>query len=142
MAPAFLLSPTFWKLIGFAAVIAAAGLFYWHYESISAQAALVPGLQARITTDDARATALAQRMADVDKARSSAESALSAFEAGEQTVIANLKKASAHAAAQTNPVCAPSDIDRGMRNDALRQLLGAGQATGAASVPNAASGAH
>lgn len=128
--------------MGLAAIFAAVGFFIWHYESITSEAAQVPALNARIAQDDATATALSQRLADVTKARDAADAALTAWQANSAQIIATVKKEGAHAAASINPVCAPSDADRSVRNDALVHLLGAQQPASAVGVPNTSSPSH
>ena len=121
--------------LAFAMAVAAA-YGWWHH--LKAEAALVPELSRRIASDDARANALSLRLAQVEKARAQSEAALGQWQADKSLALASLEKDGQHAPAATNPVCAPTDADRGLRNAALDRLTGFDEIGSAASVPQGA----
>ena len=140
-----MLPPNLFTWLKLAAALAlvlaiAAGYAWWRH--INAEAALVPALSSRIASDDARATALAARLAQIDKARAAAESTLGAWQAQKAVALQSLAKDEFHAPAQTNPVCAPTALDRGLRNDALARLTGFDRAGSEAELSGGAARAH
>jgi hypothetical protein len=117
-----------------ALILALAGAYaYWH--RLKAEAALVPQLSSRIASDDARANALATRLAQVEQARAASDRALARWQAAKSLALQSLEKEGQHASAHTNPVCFPTPAERGLRNAALGRLAGFGEAGSAASVP-------
>ena len=133
---------TWLKLAGALGLVLSLVAAYAYWQHLRAEAALVPGLSQRIASDDARASALAARLAQIEQARRSAESALGAWQADKSLALQSLGKEGQHAAAQTNPVCAPAALDRSLRNDALGKLTRFDEAGSAASVPAGAGAAH
>lgn len=123
-------------------IAAGIGIFYMHYRAISAEAAQVPALTARIADDDKRASDLSTKLAQADAARTEADHALTLWQTGKADIINAVRKEGRRAAASTNPVCAPSPDDRKLRNDALVHLVGTQQPGSATGVSNAAGTAH
>jgi hypothetical protein len=126
---------TWLKLAGALALVLALAAAYAWWHHVEAQAALVPGLSQRIASDDARANALAARLNQIATARATAERALAAWQADKSLALQSLEKEGQHASAATNPVCAPSDADRGLRNATLGRLAGSDEARSAAQLP-------
>jgi hypothetical protein len=126
---------TWLKLGGALAVLAAAGAFYLHVRALAAEAAEVPGLEQRITSDDRRAAALSATLAAANAARADADRALSAWQASRDGVVNSLKEEEPHVVASQDGHCAPSAADRELRNSALAKLTGFGPAAGAARLP-------
>jgi hypothetical protein len=118
------MTPLSWIRIGGALALGlfAAALFA-HVRHIEKQAALVPTLEARIASDEARANALATALAKTDAARAEADRALSRWQVLKDNLLATLNKEARHATAAKNPLCAPHDDDRRLRNAALDRLL-------------------
>ena len=123
------------KLAGAVALILALGAAYAWWHHLQAEAALVPQLSQRIASDDARANALATRLAQIDAARVSAEHTLALWQADKSLALQSLEKEGQHASAHTNPVCFPTPAERGLRNAALGRLTRLDETGSAASVP-------
>ncbi len=126
---------TWLKLGGALAAVLAIGALYIHYRALEADAALVPGLETRVASDDGRASALAAQLSAANAARDSADRALTAWQANKTDIIETIEKEGHHATATTDAHCAPGDADRRLRNDALAKLTGFGQAAGATRLP-------
>jgi len=126
---------TWLKLGGALAAVLAIGALCLHYRALEADAALVPGLEQHVASDDSRANALAAQLAAANAARDSADHALTAWQANKTELIDAIEKEGHHATAATDAHCAPGDADRKLRNDALAKLAGFGQAAGAARLP-------
>ena len=130
------------KLAGVLAIVIALAAAWAYWRQVSAEAALVPQLSQRIASDDARASALATRLAQVEKARAAAEAAFGTWQAGKTLALQSLEKEGQHAPAATNPVCAPTAADRSLRNQALGRLTRFDEAGGAAQLPAGAGAAR
>ena len=130
------------KLAGALALVVAltAACAYWQH--LKSEAARVPLLSQRIASDDARATVLATRLAQVETARAAAERALAQWQADKSLALQSLEKERQHAPAYTNPVCAPTDADRSLRNAAAIRLTRFDEAGSAASLSQGAGAAH
>jgi hypothetical protein len=111
------------KAAGALALVFLVAIALARYRYLVNEAALVPQLEARIVSDEKQTTALSARLAATEAARGAADRALSRFETDKDAVLATLTKESRHVAAESNPVCAPSDGDRRLRNAALARLL-------------------
>lgn len=86
--------------------------FYLHYEHLQSEAAKVPVLEQRVA-DYAKA--------DID--RQKVDAALSTWQNAKTDILTTIRKGMAHAPIAVNPVCAPSDDDRRVRNEALARVL-------------------
>jgi hypothetical protein len=130
------------KLAGCLALVVALAAAFATWQHLKSEAALVPALSQRIAGDDARAGALAARLAQVETARAAAERALAQWQADKSLALQSLEKERQHAPAHTNPVCAPTDVDRGLRNAAAARLTRFDEAGSAASLSERAGAAH
>lgn len=126
---------TYLKIGGAAALAILLGLFYWHYEYISGQAALVPGLQSTIAADDRIANDLVQIQNKLDLSNKKYDAELTNWQGIKDDIISKARLALAHTPAAINPVCSPSAADRSVFNDALRTLSGSQGPAGQDVVP-------
>lgn len=148
--PVWLLSPTLWKFVGIALLVAvvsiAAVTFVNHYHSLQEQAALVPGLQKankslsdQLTADDKKAGDLAGQLKAAYAQRDLALSDFNAFQGLLSKFGLTLNGIAANANATKNPVCLPTDAERSLFNTNVanfqRAHTGPGQPSPAGSVP-------
>lgn len=98
--------------LGAALLLGGATAFYLHYEHLQSEAAKVPVLEQRVA-DYAKA----------DEDRQKVDLALSTWQNAKSDIISTIRKGMSHAPVAVNPVCAPSDDDRRMRNEALARVL-------------------
>lgn len=101
-----------WKFVLAAIVAGYLYFLYLDYQHAKDEAAKVPVLSAQI-----------EGYKKADAARQQADADLSKWQSAASDILNNLRKASRNAAVAINPVCAPSDTDRSLRNDALNRLL-------------------
>lgn len=127
-----------WKLAGIAALAIVAGLFAARVSYWKNQAARVPVLTAEIADAQKRSTSVLNKLAEAERKRGAAEAALSAWQTYKSVTLEPIRTSGSHATASTNSVCLPSDADRGMRNAAIRKLLGPVAAGDAGGMPAAA----
>lgn len=127
--PAFLLSGTFWKLVGVGVLLLAAGLFVAHYNHLKSQAALVPGLQSQVKSltaqaarDEARAGKAAIELVAAYAARDQAMRDLSAWREVKAGMLSNIEEMNRHASATVNTVCLPSAAERQLWNTTISRL--------------------
>ncbi len=123
------------KLAGLLAIVLALAAAYVHVRTLSAEAARVPALSQQIASNEARANALSGKLAAADAARRAADDALSAWQAQKAATLETIGKEEQNAPASRDPACAPRDIDRWLRNDALGRLTRFDEARGAARLP-------
>lgn len=154
--PAFLLSPMFWKFAGAALLVLgvtiAIGAFVSHYKYITAQAALVPGLQSQVTglktqivTIDSRANKAAIDLVAAYAARDQAVKDFGIWQGQKTGLLTSIQEMTRHAAASTNSVCMPSAAERQLWNDTIAKLTadpGPGQGGAIGQVPAGAGGVH
>lgn len=86
--------------------------FYLHYQHLQSEAAKVPVLEQRVN-DYAKA----------DEDRQKVDAALSTWQNAKSDILSTIRKGMSHAPIAVNPVCAPNDDDRRMRNEALARVL-------------------
>ncbi len=125
-----------WKIAGLAFGAIAAGLLFASVVHWKNQAAYVPLLTAQIADTEKRAGIVLARLSEAENRRGAAEAALSAWQSTRSATLEPIRESGRHATAANNSVCLPSAADRGMRNDAIKQLLG--RAGSASDVPTAA----
>lgn len=129
-----------WKIVGIAA-LAIAGLifvnrvFYW-----KAEAAKVPGLEQKLSDYDKRAEQVLNKLLEAEQKRGAAEAALTAWQNYKSNITVQLQESARNAPASTNPVCLPTDPERKLRNDAIKQLLG--PSGSGSELPNASGTPH
>lgn len=107
-----------WKFILGGIVLAYVYSVYLDYQHAKEVAATVPALSAQI-----------EGYKRADAARQQADADLTKWQNAASDILSNLRRASKNAAVATNPVCAPSDADRSLRNDAFDQLLSSAPGT-------------
>lgn len=132
--PGFLLTPIFWKFAG-AALVALAltvtiGLAVHHYQDLKAQAALVPGLQrankallAQAARDESRASKAAIDLVKAYAALKQANADMARWHDVTGAIGTTLQGIAANANATKNPVCLPTDGERGLFNAAIARYL-------------------
>lgn len=110
-----------WALGALAAAIMGFFIVSWvsDYNDMKAQASRVPGLEAAISAKDAVITAM--RKADAD--RTEADKKLSDWQHSKDQILAAIRKDMNNAPVHVDPICAPTDDDRRVRNEALGKLL-------------------
>jgi hypothetical protein len=110
-----------WALGAIGAAVLGFFVISWFsaYNDMKAKAALVPGLEATITARDAVIGAMKQADAD----RAAADKRLSDWQHSKDQILAAIRKGMSNAPVHTNPICAPTDDDRRVRNEALDKLL-------------------
>ena len=148
--PAFLLSPTFWKLAGGVLLVAAitigVTMFLNHYHDLQDKAAMVPGLQAankslsdQIKANDKKAGDLAAQLKAAYAARDQALADFNLFQDQLRKFGTTLNGIAANANATKNPVCLPTDGERSLFNETIanfkRTHTGPGQPVQPSPVP-------
>jgi hypothetical protein len=129
--PPIFTNPLNWLKAGAAVItVAAAGWFWIHYNHLKEEAAEVPGLQREIhdlgllhAHDDSEAAKAALQIVANDAARRQSELDFEKWNDLRNSIHDELKRLTSHAAATTNPVCAPTDDERRMWNAALDRLI-------------------
>lgn len=148
--PAFLLSPTFWKIAGVAILVAGIAIgvavFVHHYHDLEAKAAMVPALQsankslvAQGARDESRAAKAAIDLVQAQAARDQAVADQAKFHDLAGQIGTTLQGLSKNAIATKNPVCLPSDNERQLFNSAVARFIhpdaGAGSSGAAGTMP-------
>lgn len=128
--PAFLTNPlNYIKAAAIIGLIGVLGLAVWHYKSISDQAALVPGLEARVdklqsqhARDDADAAKAALQIVANEAARQVSLDDFHKWDVLKTSLGNDLEGLLRHEPVTTDPACHPSAADRKLWNDTTRRL--------------------
>lgn len=120
-----------WYALGGITLAAALFFGYRHYESLKADAALVPGLRqqvnslnGQITTNDQRVAKALVDMKIAQAQRDQAVADLAHWNTLKSDLDKTLEDMTKHASASVNPVCLPSPSERQLWNSTLAQLTG------------------
>lgn len=150
MTPAQILSLA--KMAGFAVAIlglGALGLYVKHvwnvYQSVPALEQTIKDKQAKLDYFAGRTVDISNKLVVVQEERDMLHDQVTAYQQTLKGVAANLKGNRANAAAETNPICQPTDSDRQLRNSLINQLRlgkGVGQSSEASRLPEALKGTH
>ncbi len=129
-----------WKIVGIAAIALAAMLLIARISYWREQAGKVDGLEAQIAETDKRAGIILTKLQEAEQKRGAAEAALSAWQSYKSNIVVQLKESASNAQASKLPACLPTDSERQLRNEALRNLLGPSGSNG--ELPNASGPSH
>ena len=112
-----------WFKLGAAGVaILAALLAANHYKNLRAEADKVPELEKQISNMEIQAQDALASYLSAEAGRKDAESRLTDWQTVRNDMVASIRRELRNAPVATNPVCAPSDDERRMFNDAIAAL--------------------
>jgi len=115
------------RLAVFGVGLVLVGGLYWHYSHLRSEAAKVPELEREIAEQALLAQDNLAAYLTAEAARHELQSELLDWEASRNSIIGALRYEIRNAPIAVDPVCAPSELDRRMRNTAIDQLIaGAG----------------
>lgn len=105
-----------------------------HYQNLRAEAAKVPELEKQISNMEIQAQDALASYLSAEAGRKEAEARLTDWQTVRNDVVASIRRELRNAPVATNPVCAPSDDERRMFNDAVAAIF-TGNVSSEAGVP-------
>jgi hypothetical protein len=94
-----------------------------HYQNLRAEAAKVPELEKQISDMEIQAQDALASYLSAEAGRKSAEARLTDWQTVRNDVVASIRRELRNAPVATNPVCAPTDDERRMFNDAVSAIF-------------------